>query len=184
MSHDQSLPSDQLRGRMAGAEHERRCATSSRRWRSRAAGRGSGGCWLVLALAALAFWAWRYWQKRRAQAPASCRSSRRTSGPSRSCEEALALIGQPREFCIAGLRHHPLVSGGAVRLPRAGTHHRGVPARTAGDQSADAGPEGQPGRVPRALRPGQVRQIRARPARAARPARLGAAAGGGNASRS
>ena len=43
-------------------------ATSSRRWRSRAAGHGFGGCWLVLAVAALAFWAWRYWQKRRAQA--------------------------------------------------------------------------------------------------------------------
>ena len=78
--------------------------------------------------------------------------------------EALALIGQPREFCILGLRHDPLVSGGAVRLPCARAHDRGVPLRIAGHQPADAGPEGQPGRIPQALRPGQVRQIRARPA--------------------
>ncbi len=64
----------------------------------------SGWAWvgwvvLVLAVAALAFWAWRYWQKRRAQAsfippvPAHIRAKQKL-------REALALIGQPREFCI------------------------------------------------------------------------------------
>jgi hypothetical protein len=64
----------------------------------------SGWAWvwwvlLVLAVAALAFWAWRYWQKRRAQAqvvpvvPPHIRAKQRL-------REALALIGQPREFCI------------------------------------------------------------------------------------
>ena len=64
----------------------------------------SGWAWvgwvvLVLAVAALGFWAWRYWQKRRAQAkvvpviPPHIRAKQRL-------REALALIGQPREFCI------------------------------------------------------------------------------------
>ncbi len=64
----------------------------------------SGWAWvfwvlLVLAAAALAFWAWRYWQKRRAQAkvvpvvPPHIRAKQKL-------REALALIGQPREFCI------------------------------------------------------------------------------------
>ena len=64
----------------------------------------SGWAWvgwvlLVLAVAALAFWGWRYWQKRRAQArivpvvPAHIRAKQKL-------REALALIGQPREFCI------------------------------------------------------------------------------------
>ncbi len=55
---------------------------------------------LVLVVAALAFWAWRYWQKRRAQAkivpvvPPHIRAKQKL-------REALALINQPREFCIA-----------------------------------------------------------------------------------
>ncbi len=64
----------------------------------------SGWAWvgwvlLVLVVAALAFWAWRYWQKRRAQAkivpvvPPHIRAKQKL-------REALALIGQPREFCI------------------------------------------------------------------------------------
>ena len=54
---------------------------------------------LVLAVAALAFWAWRYWRKRRAQAqlippvPAHIRAKQKL-------RDALALIDQPREFCI------------------------------------------------------------------------------------
>jgi len=65
----------------------------------------SGWAWLwwgllVLAVAALAFLAWRYWQKRRAQAqivpvvPPHIRAKQKLRA-------ALALIGQPREFCIA-----------------------------------------------------------------------------------
>src|ERR1019366_597283 len=60
---------------------------------------GIGGVLLVLVVAALAFWAWRYWQKRRAQAsvvpavPPHIRAKQKL-------REALALIGQPREFCI------------------------------------------------------------------------------------
>jgi hypothetical protein len=64
----------------------------------------SGWAWLgwvlgALALAALIFWAWRYWQKRRAQVPqvpivpAHIRAKQKL-------REALAMIGQPREFCI------------------------------------------------------------------------------------
>jgi hypothetical protein len=58
-----------------------------------------GGVLLVLAMAALGFWGWRYWQKRRAQAevvpaiPPHIRAKQRL-------REALALISQPREFCI------------------------------------------------------------------------------------
>jgi hypothetical protein len=64
----------------------------------------SGWAWVgwglaALAAAALTFWAWRYWQKRRAQIPpvliipAHVRAKQKL-------REALALIGQPREFCI------------------------------------------------------------------------------------
>ena len=54
---------------------------------------------LALAVAALGFWAWRYWQKRRAQAlvvpvvPPHIRAKQKL-------RDALALIGQPREFCV------------------------------------------------------------------------------------
>ena len=58
-------------------------------------------CWALgaLAVVALLFLAWRYWQKRRAQAavvpiiPAHVRARQKL-------QEALALLGQPREFCI------------------------------------------------------------------------------------
>jgi hypothetical protein len=64
----------------------------------------SGWAWLgwvllVLAAAAVAFWAWRYWRRQRAQAlvvppvPAHVRAKQKL-------REALAMIGQPREFCI------------------------------------------------------------------------------------
>src|SRR5262245_14827452 len=57
--------------------------------------------WLAgaLLLAALAFWAWKYWQKRRFQMaiptiiPPHVRAKQKL-------QEALALLGQPREFCI------------------------------------------------------------------------------------
>src|SRR5882724_13408470 len=53
----------------------------------------------IVAFAALMVWAWLYWQKRRAQVPQvpvippHVRAKQRLA-------EALALIGQPREFCI------------------------------------------------------------------------------------
>jgi hypothetical protein len=64
----------------------------------------SGWAWVgwvlgALAVAALIFWAWRYWQKRRSQVPPvpvippHIRAKQKL-------REALALIGQPREFCI------------------------------------------------------------------------------------
>jgi len=58
--------------------------------------------WWALACAAAAgllYWAWRYWQKRRAEVPPIpvippyVRAKQRL-------EEALALLNQPREFCI------------------------------------------------------------------------------------
>lgn len=64
----------------------------------------SGWAWVAwllgaLALAALLYWAWRYFRRRRAQVPvvppipAHVRARRQL-------EQALALLGQPREFCI------------------------------------------------------------------------------------
>src|SRR5579864_6746544 len=53
----------------------------------------------VLALTALAYLAWRYWQRRRSEAPvvplvpAHVRARQKL-------EAALALLGQPKEFCI------------------------------------------------------------------------------------
>jgi hypothetical protein len=53
----------------------------------------------AIAIAALVAWAWRYWQKRRSLAPpipvvpAHIRAKQRL-------QQALALISQPREFCI------------------------------------------------------------------------------------
>jgi len=53
----------------------------------------------ALLLAALAFWAWRYWQQRKAQVaiplivPPHVRAKQKL-------QEALALLAQPREFCI------------------------------------------------------------------------------------
>lgn len=57
--------------------------------------------WLVgiVLLSALAYWAWRYWQKRQSQIatppviPAHIRAKQKL-------EQALRLLGQPREFCI------------------------------------------------------------------------------------
>lgn len=65
----------------------------------------SGWAWvgwtlLVLAVAAAAFFLWRWWQKRRviqaivSPVPPHVRAKQRLA-------EALTLIGQPREFCIA-----------------------------------------------------------------------------------
>jgi hypothetical protein len=64
----------------------------------------SGWAWIAwtlaaLAVAALAFWAWRRWQKRRAEAPAVPVIPPHVRARQK-LEEALALIGRPREFCI------------------------------------------------------------------------------------
>jgi hypothetical protein len=53
----------------------------------------------AIAIAALAFWAWRYWQKRRAQIPPVPVIPAHILAKQK-LREALALIGQPREFCI------------------------------------------------------------------------------------
>ena len=65
----------------------------------------SGWTWLAwllasLALAAAAFWAWRYWQRRQAAAPATPPIPAHVRARQR-LRQALALIDQPREFCIA-----------------------------------------------------------------------------------
>ena len=64
----------------------------------------SGWVWLgwiiaLLAVAALAFWAWRYWQKRRDHVPPVPVIPPHVLAKQK-LREALALIGQPREFCI------------------------------------------------------------------------------------
>jgi hypothetical protein len=54
---------------------------------------------LLLVLAAVGFWAWRFWRRKRAELavvpiiPPHVRAKQKL-------QEALALIGQPREFCI------------------------------------------------------------------------------------
>jgi hypothetical protein len=64
----------------------------------------SGWTWVwwvagTLALTALAYWAWRYWQRKKAETPpiplvpAHIRAKQKLA-------EALGLIGQPKEFCI------------------------------------------------------------------------------------
>jgi hypothetical protein len=63
---------------------------------------GWAGLWWVLgglALAALLFWAWRYWQQRRAQLPVIPVIPPHVRAKQK-LQEALALIGQPKEFCI------------------------------------------------------------------------------------
>ena len=57
--------------------------------------------WVVgaLAVVALVFWAWRYWQKRRSQVPPVPVIPPHVRAKQK-LREALALIGQPREFCI------------------------------------------------------------------------------------
>jgi hypothetical protein len=64
----------------------------------------SGWAWLLwvlggLVLAALLFWAWRYWQKRRAQPPVMPVIPPHVRAKQK-LQEALALIGQPKEFCV------------------------------------------------------------------------------------
>lgn len=53
----------------------------------------------ALAVAALLFWAWRYWQKRRAMVPAVPVIPPHVRARLK-LREALAMIDQPREFCI------------------------------------------------------------------------------------
>ena len=64
----------------------------------------TGWAWLfwtlgTLAVAALLAWAWRGWQKRRASVPAVPVIPAHIRAKQR-LQQALALIGQPREFCI------------------------------------------------------------------------------------
>src|SRR5437764_238631 len=64
----------------------------------------SGWVWLwwtlgILAAAALLIWAWRYWRKRRAELPVAPVIPPHVRAKQK-LQEALALIGQPREFCI------------------------------------------------------------------------------------
>src|SRR5882724_3581855 len=64
----------------------------------------SGWAWAwwtlaALALAALAFWAWRVWQKKRLEVPPIPVIPPHVRAKQK-LEEALALLGQPREFCI------------------------------------------------------------------------------------
>jgi hypothetical protein len=52
-----------------------------------------------LALAALAYFAWRYWQKKKAETPSAPVVPAHVRAKQKLAE-ALALIGQPKEFCI------------------------------------------------------------------------------------
>jgi hypothetical protein len=53
----------------------------------------------ILVIAALAYWAWRVWQKKRLETPPVPVIPPHVRARQK-LEEALALIGQPREFCI------------------------------------------------------------------------------------
>jgi hypothetical protein len=55
--------------------------------------------WILALLVVTALWAWRYWQKRRAQVPPVPVIPPHVLAKQK-LREALALIGQPREFCI------------------------------------------------------------------------------------
>jgi hypothetical protein len=64
----------------------------------------SGWAWVwwtlaVLAIAALLFWAWRRWKKKRALVPAVPVIPPHVRAKQK-LEEALAIIGQPKPFCI------------------------------------------------------------------------------------
>ena len=140
----------------------------------------SGWGWVLWALAALAaaallFWAWRYWQKRRAQLPVIPVIPPHIRAKEK-LQEALALIAASR-ILHTRLRHHPLLSGAALHLPRPGAHHRGIPLRTPQHQLVGTWPKGQPRRIPQTLRPCQIRPLRTSRARTARPARFRLASG-------
>jgi hypothetical protein len=53
----------------------------------------------ALALAAIVFFVWRHWQKRRAEQPATPAIPPHVLAKQK-LQEALSLIGQPKEFCI------------------------------------------------------------------------------------
>jgi hypothetical protein len=64
----------------------------------------SGWAWVAwvvgaLLLTALLYWAWRYWQKRKAEVPPVPIIPPHVRAKQK-LQEALALIGQPKEFCI------------------------------------------------------------------------------------
>ena len=64
----------------------------------------SGWAWVVwvvgaILLAALLYWAWRYWQKRKAEVPPVPIIPPHVRAKQK-LQEALALIGEPKEFCI------------------------------------------------------------------------------------
>src|ERR1043166_822714 len=66
----------------------------------------SGWAWVfwvlgALAVAALLFWLWRYWQKRRMQEPVIPVVPPHVRAKQK-LEEALAVLGQPPECCLAG----------------------------------------------------------------------------------
>ena len=142
----------------------------------------SGWAWVwwvlaALALAALLFWAWRYWQKRRGASPARAGHPAARAGQTEA-PGGLGLDRPAPRVLHPGFRCYPALPGRALRFPCARTDHRRVSSRVARDPPADDSPEGEPGGIPAALRPGQVRPLRAWRARTARPARLRPPAGG------
>src|SRR5262245_60411736 len=83
------------------------------------------------------------------------KKTRRTTGPAayscphpRETEAAGGLdANRPTERVLHRcLRHAPLVSRGALQLPRSRTHHRRVPLRITANRSTDSRPEREPWR--------------------------------------
>ena len=130
----------------------------------------------TLAVLAILYLAWRFWQKRRRKfpmeppVPAHVRAKQKL-------EEALALISQPKPFCI-------LVSD-TIRTYLEERFDFRAPERTTEEflhelqahGFAGAGAEGKPGRISGELRPREIRQIRTGRTGIARTARFGRAAG-------
>jgi hypothetical protein len=112
----------------------------------------SGWAWvlwtaLALVLVGAAWWLWRYWRRKKAEVPAAPVIPAHVRAKQK-LQEALALLGQPREFCILvsdTIRWY-LEERFDFRAPERTTEEFLHELRRHG--FADSGPEGKFGRIP------------------------------------